>query len=268
MGASGRQLKRFLSEHPKCCFCGGGASATTIDHIPPRAMFSDRCWPEGYAFPACGKCNSRTSNVEQVVSLYAWLPQQNPSPSARKQFRNLADGVRNNFPEMMPSPVLSANKKRAFLRERGMRLPETSTTDDIKLVDFPRATFDKMVPVACKLFCAIYYRELGKIFPATGSIQTTLTTTAYISPDQMTWFLRNLPNGRVTKRANRDITKEFAYRYEAGENDSVLGVLAHLKGHLIWYLGGVADRTLIGADQRKDWCDIFGRPLTTEEFIS
>jgi len=46
-------LDRFLAEDPVCCFCGGSRAAETGDHVPGRAIFLERKWPEGYLFPAC-----------------------------------------------------------------------------------------------------------------------------------------------------------------------------------------------------------------------
>jgi hypothetical protein len=57
--------QRFLADHPFCCFCGGTVAATTTDHVPNKAFFVNRDWPEGYEFPACSNCqgNSRVSEL-------------------------------------------------------------------------------------------------------------------------------------------------------------------------------------------------------------
>src|ERR1700678_3270769 len=58
--------KRFLADHPFCCFCGGTVASATIDHVPNKAFFANRDWPEGYEFPSCWNCQ-RGSRVSELV---------------------------------------------------------------------------------------------------------------------------------------------------------------------------------------------------------
>jgi hypothetical protein len=53
MGAATRHRRAFLAKHRYCAFCGGHATATTVEHCPPRALFQDRRWPESFEFPCC-----------------------------------------------------------------------------------------------------------------------------------------------------------------------------------------------------------------------
>ena len=69
MGASTRRKKAFLLAHPWCCFCGGGVPATEVEHLPSRACFDKRLYPDGFEFPTCHACNASTSSDEQVVAL-------------------------------------------------------------------------------------------------------------------------------------------------------------------------------------------------------
>ena len=68
MGEKVRRTQLFLAKHPLCCFCGGTEPAVTEDHVPARSFFAKRRWPEGYAFPACEKCNAATRLDEQVCN--------------------------------------------------------------------------------------------------------------------------------------------------------------------------------------------------------
>jgi hypothetical protein len=66
---SQQRRRKFFAEHPVCCFCGGRSAAVEEDHFPSRALFRERVWPEGYAFPACVKCNRVTSDDELIVAV-------------------------------------------------------------------------------------------------------------------------------------------------------------------------------------------------------
>ena len=71
MGAAAQHRRQFLKTHTHCAFCGGSALATTIEHCPPRAMFQNRQWPEGFEFPSCKSCNLGTSDQDLLIAMLA-----------------------------------------------------------------------------------------------------------------------------------------------------------------------------------------------------
>lgn len=64
---------KFLEKHPKCCFCGGEKDATTRDHVPPIAVFTNRQRPDGLVFPACYDCNQSSKKDEYVATMMSRL---------------------------------------------------------------------------------------------------------------------------------------------------------------------------------------------------
>jgi hypothetical protein len=71
MGSARRHRKAFLLAHRVCAFCGGVTPSTTVEHCPPRAMFQNRQWPEGFEFPACDRCNCGTSDDDLLIAMLA-----------------------------------------------------------------------------------------------------------------------------------------------------------------------------------------------------
>jgi hypothetical protein len=49
--------ERAFGKSKMCIFCGGTVPADTIEHYPPKSIFSEKKWPDGYVFPACKPCN-------------------------------------------------------------------------------------------------------------------------------------------------------------------------------------------------------------------
>ena len=93
-----KKSRSFLLDHPMCCFCGGSEPATTEDHIPARAFFYGRRWPEGYSFPACEACN-RDSKVSEAIA--AVISRCFPDPLDAKEtdeLRRQVEGIRNDDP--------------------------------------------------------------------------------------------------------------------------------------------------------------------------
>src|ERR1700722_6743071 len=61
----------ILAKHSACLYCAGTNTATTIEHMPPIAVFEGRQRPKGFEFPACGPCNNGTSHSVLVAAMLA-----------------------------------------------------------------------------------------------------------------------------------------------------------------------------------------------------
>lgn len=223
MGAKAAGKRRFLSAHPLCCFCGGSAPATTEDHVPPRAMFRRRQWPEGYVFPACQSCNSATRFTEQVMAMVSRVSVATSDDLHDSEIRQALDGVRNNNPVLFREMRPSANDVRRFLRRRGLPIPAGKTTADIPLIKLsgPIATAS-LREFARKLFCALHYRETGRIIPRAGAIRYWWWSNVQAADGKIPTEIPPMMTGyRTLRRANRALNEQFAYRFEISEDGSL-----------------------------------------------
>lgn len=102
MSRNDRQRRqKFFAEHPVCCFCGGAARAVEEDHFPSRALFRERVWPEGYAFPACARCNRATSADELIVAMLSRTRGGKEDATARTEVTRYMAAVREEFPGLL-----------------------------------------------------------------------------------------------------------------------------------------------------------------------
>lgn len=154
-----RRKARFLRENPICCFCGGKAVATTWDHVPPRACFPNGHFPEEFEFPACMSCNQGTRRHDQIFGLYVHLAASDEENYDDPTVLRLARGVANNDRDALPRLNLTANQKRASLRQLGARRMPGEALRDVPLIHIPPAFNDAAISIARKLACALYYRE-------------------------------------------------------------------------------------------------------------
>ena len=113
LGERGKRLRRFLSAHPLCCYCG--ADADTEDHCPARICFRDRIGPEDWSFPSCSACNAAISRTEQVVAFFIRALDHTEDNMRTADLQRLLRGVTNNNPEVLPDFNPSANMKRKML---------------------------------------------------------------------------------------------------------------------------------------------------------
>ena len=145
MGKKATKLKKFLLEHPKCCFCGGAEQSTTKDHIPPRSFFIDRKHPKGFEFPACSKCNNTTSDSEDVARVLSML-----------QGTAFGGALLQDFVNRGQSYVRS-------VRERGVTFKYShEISGDKHLVTIDDKSADSIILLARKVALGLYYNISGR----------------------------------------------------------------------------------------------------------
>ena len=147
---SGRKA-RFLKQNPFCYFCGGGGAASgEFDHLPSRASFDNRHFPDGFEFPACGPCNESTKDDEQVVALLSRADSNLEAATIPDEIGRYMQGVANNNPEVFT----------AMVGEHG-RLDENHGVFGLN-----DATDQAFIHVLTRWAKAFHYRETGFIVSA------------------------------------------------------------------------------------------------------
>jgi hypothetical protein len=209
--------RRFLlTTHPYCCFCGGSAPATTLDHVPPRACFPDGFCPEGFEFPACEKCNHGTKKNDQIFGFYAMLLDFNevkPSEAYTAKLNKLLKGIADYYPEALPitSGATAIYGVGSLVTPRPVAFATSTPTAF-------RIAADSM---GQKLTHALYYRERGKVLSPqhrfiTGcyQIQNSATTTL------TEYFAKLLPGLTIGSRPNiKSYGERFAYKSGVKEEE-------------------------------------------------
>jgi hypothetical protein len=253
-----RRREAFFRLHPICCFCGGGTKATEEDHQPPRALFNGRVWPEGYVFPACADCARKTRAAENIACLYAHVSPAEGGPLPPK----LIQGIRNNYPHAVPAVMTSAIEKRSTLRHLGWAKPENIATSDIHMAQVPAEVVKTLFPYFAKLYCAIYYKETQKVFPAAGAIWIQFGTSTMFYHDRLADLLSMFDQSRATRRANRDISPQFSYRLSTSIDETLFATAVRLRSGVFLLLMGSTSRTVLPETNPNDWYDIFGCQIT------
>ena len=204
-----RQL--FLSEHPRCIYCGG--RATTTDHCPPRCLFEARHWPEAYEFPACDTCNQEGRRDEQVMALLARIRPNDTSERAHEEWKKLLKGVANNQPQYLVEwQDVSPSRRKRELRKAFGQQGDRMRWDGAGVVRLGPLTKAVIRRFCIKLGRALYYLHIGEIFE--GEISTT-----HIDPlikhrdmEQLKAVLELAPEFVLPKRNSTTLESQFVYR--------------------------------------------------------
>lgn len=180
MGAAARHRRAFLRAHPRCAFCGGSASATTIEHCPPRAMFQFRLWPVDFEFPSCEPCNLGTNDHDLLVAMLARMDPFELKGDIDGKHVGLMKAVNHQFPGLFEKMMLSVAEARRRNRELGLHPAPGQTQQEVGTVKVPDEFHQAVCVLARKLSKGIFYRETGRPFPDDGCLLLNWFTNADI----------------------------------------------------------------------------------------
>lgn len=254
MGRKRDRKLRFLADHPICCFCGGTQPSEEPDHVPARAFFENKTWPEGFEFPACFRCNHATSKAEQAVSRFSLLAEDIPDEVAKQ---NLNELLRYN-PEFLSNMTIPGpSDVRRMLRAMGSAKPLDVCTQDIPFMRLGEGILESTDLVGRKLMLALYYLHAGKILPQSGRIVLHFMTNA-LNPehwDRIVKAVSPLNSAPPLVRSNSYLDDQFTYRHAVmpSPNDPALTVAAFF----VWfrrsfgYMGIVAEDPTVLSQLKK-----------------
>ena len=215
MSARAQWRKQFLVEHPYCCFCGGQAESVEPDHIPSRALFDNRQWPEGYVFPACELCNRASRHDEQVVALLSRMYPDANSETREAEFQERVRAVAYNYPEVIEEMKLSVRQARNAIKKYQLELPPGTSSADFPAVFAGGPLVNAAVTTfARKLFCALYYKHTQAILPSSAGIAIRWFTNIQVESGAIPEALAEVLGGMSNLvRCNTSLHDQFFYRY-------------------------------------------------------
>lgn len=261
MGNKSRRLHQFLTNHPKCCYCGGDTPATTEDHWPPRTVFVGRAWPEGYVFPACASCQIYTSNVEGLFGMICRLAPQNQAMDGRAlaELEKQARGQAVRHPELMQSLMLASREKRTVLRNRNARPEPGQLIRDVPILTLRHPEVQRIIETCFqKLLLSLHYFHTGTALPRQGvAFLRWFSNGDPTSTDAFDEVSTKLPHQVQRKRGKVDLSDQFAYRFTISNDNSTSAFLA-VFGESLAVLGFLCnDRSQI-SEATKGWKVEFG----------
>lgn len=172
MGQKAIRRAKFFSEHPSCIFCGGDTPATTIEHCPPRGMFRERVWPDGFEFPACAACNGGTSDADLLVAFL----KRCADPGDTVQATNAAGTIlatKKQLPEVlqqMGGARSSAIEARRLNRRFGTHPGPGELHRDVSPMPLPKEAHTAIPAFGGKLAKGIYYMKAREAFSSNGCL--------------------------------------------------------------------------------------------------
>ncbi len=220
MGEARLKQKRHaqvLIKYPYCIYCGGTEDATTIDHMPPRAMFEQRLRPKGLEFPACEACNEG-GRIDELIA--ATLSRAYPDPEteeAKKEVRKLWDSINNNCPELLDEMKPSFRQEK-LARNLSAELPSSGGALDSRGPILNSAIHR----FAAKIGYALHFELTGKPVPPDGVAHVWWLTNYQALKGEMPDELINMLGAPQTLCQGRwEVSNQFTFASNATEGGTM-----------------------------------------------
>ncbi|QEO18846.1 hypothetical protein [Acetobacter vaccinii] len=205
--------KKFLAlpENKYCCYCG--EVATTVDHFPPRNIFHNRKYPEGYIYPCCFSCNSSKKNDEQsigfILSLMDWNMEEKED-----DFLIRYKAIKNNNPKLLEEfQQLSKIQSKKILRHR---LGSQNTVIKLGMLDWtvftcgPEVT--RLLNELCVWFAQTgYFKHNLEIF--SGEVISYKIPSEYVNEQNFWNIIEKMVGIPIIVETGHNISNQFFYRY-------------------------------------------------------
>lgn len=206
MGQKKSRLAQFLIQHPKCCYCGGGVDAESIDHVPPRAIFKGKLRPAGLEVPACSHCNAAHSPFDEFFAFIAFLQLSSKANHVEPRFDSMISGLVPRFPEAMVEIVRKS--KRGWVKDAsGLLRPVIVATFEEPAVHFA------VEYMAARISSALVYVFHGASVPLRTCFKTRWVSNASGDRAAVVKLAHGLPNYISLKQGSFDTSDQFEARY-------------------------------------------------------
>lgn len=191
--------------------------STSIEHTPPRSLFLDRVWPEGFEFPSCDACNQGTSNDDLVFAVFGRIDPFSATEDSDGKMRGLLKALNRQHPGIFQRVIPSSNEARRKNRELGISPAPGMTHNETGVVKVPDELHAAVCRLAGKLAKGIYYRETDNIFPACGCLLLNWFTNAELVRDGKYRAFEMLTSiaGETPKveRSGKHLGDQFEYKW-------------------------------------------------------
>lgn len=207
-----KRLRKFKSDHPLCCFCGGAEATTCIDHVPSRQMFFRRQRPKGLESPACDRCNNITGTHEQFAAMLARTFPDADSRDATNEIENLIGAVHRHSPDVLAEMRPSWRQQYDYQQRFGLDHKGGALSVNGPLVNQSIRMF------GAKLVMALHYHCVGGIVPSDGGVAikwfTNWDRVNNKIPDSL-FSLQGEP--KTLQQGNWSVPDQFEYSWVATE---------------------------------------------------
>jgi hypothetical protein len=180
------------------------------DHLPSKACFDGKVWPDGFVFPVCFSCNHATSNDEQIIAALARSDSGPDAPVDQKELQKYLSGGSNNDPALF----------RTLLTRVVEELPDGREL--VEMGEGVREVFRRVLPKWARAF---HYLETREILPLEQRIYGGHFTVPDLEQGRGPGDLINICEPRRTFSGAKDLGPQFGYAKQASPDGNLFSYI-------------------------------------------
>jgi hypothetical protein len=214
MGQARNRLTRMQSEQPWCIYCGGTTLGTSIDHMPPMAVFDLRQRYGEMVYLACDACHAGTRALDQLAGFLCRAYPDPSNPETRRELVKVVRGITNNFPGLLKEMESTARQ-----REQARNSPAPLDDDGSGALNFSDKAHSLMVRFAARAAFALHYELCRQILPEGGGVFARwYTNEVFLKGGFPSDFASMLGPTRALRQGSKSLAGQFECRSRATEN--------------------------------------------------
>jgi hypothetical protein len=210
-----RSRVEILRRCNTCIYCGI-APATTVEHMPPRIMFTSKLRPNGFEFAACNDCNQKTKMADLFVALVGRVFPDSSTNSEDNDIGRILSALGRN----LPAALLEMKIGRA-----GQKLArkQTGIADEGGFLRLSGPIATQLLDIfAHKLGLAMHYEATGKILQRSGGVATRVFSNVEAIQDEIPdEIFRFLPAPTTLRQGSWDVGNQFTYSMRVTEGQQM-----------------------------------------------
>lgn len=202
-----------LASSPGCIYCALRGAATTLDHMPPRAIFSAKHRPKGLEFPSCEQCNAGTKSTDQVAALMSRILPDASTDEGLAEVRKYLQAVANNVPGLLEE----MNGPSEWREAAAARVPPGMHP----LYCGGPLVSHHMERFAAKFGFAMHFEVTGQPIGPAGAVAARWYSNADVLEGKFpmeAWSVMRDPS--TLRQGKFHVTEQFEYAWAVGEDGS------------------------------------------------
>jgi hypothetical protein len=192
-----------------CCFCGGGALATTRDHVPAKALFDGKHRPNALVLPSCEQCQKLSKPHELVAAMVARML---PDPSTRalkKEVKKYLTRAGRAVPGLLQEMRATSEQEAKFAEIRHLE-PRAAG-----VLNHSGPLLNKSMELfGVKLTCALFYEHTRRIITPEEAISARVYTNVDAVQGKLPGEALNIMGEPETLEQGKwSVPNQFWYQY-------------------------------------------------------
>jgi hypothetical protein len=219
----------ILAKDPFCIYCG--SKSTTVEHMPPKAMFKYKHRSSGLEFGCCVACNNGTRTSDAIACFIAHTPSDRPQDEWKiERSLQLYDTIKQQEPNFRSEFWREQKHKKIFVKQpSGLLTPAVKVRLDGPIVNRHLDVF------SAKLGMAIFREHVGSpMTKGSGVYVSWFGTPDNRRAENANRLIDRLPHTGELKQGRKQSKDQFVYRYRSDDTSFVAAIIGfHSNLHIL-----------------------------------